>query len=106
MGLAFAHYEVLNLNKEMAHPKRFELLTPRFVVWGRPAKTGLAFILFVIKSATGALLQTLHLWAPLQNVGRLVPPARRGCGGQIIDLHNELVEGEENMPIRAGTNYG
>jgi len=25
---------VLNLNKEMARPERFELPTPRFVVWG------------------------------------------------------------------------
>ena len=25
--------DVGNVGKEMAHPKRFELLTPRFVVW-------------------------------------------------------------------------
>ena len=34
---------VLNLNKEMARPERFELPTPRFVVWG-PSLKSLRFV--------------------------------------------------------------
>ena len=34
-----ADIQLLNFQDEMARPERFELPTPRFVVWGRPLKS-------------------------------------------------------------------
>ena len=67
---------LLNLLREMARPERFELPTPRFVVWGAS-----------------------------RNPRRSRPTTHRCCGREIVDLCDGL-GGEENMAVKSDTNFG